>query len=120
MIKEDYILRSLDIGAEGVLAAHVESPEDAQQVVEFAKYHPIGKRGFTPYTRAGGYSGGDITKHADLQIEKTLVGVILEGKTGIENLDDILKIHHIDLIYIGAYDLSQALGMPGDVGNSNR
>ena len=118
-ISEEHILRSLDIGAEGLLVAHVETPEDARDVVGLSKYYPIGKRGFSPYTRAGKYSGGDITEHARRQNEETLAGVILEGKIGIENIDDILKVEHLDLVYIGAYDLSQALGIPGQVGNPN-
>ena len=45
------------------------------------------------------------------------MGVILEGKRGIENIDAVLETEHLDLVYIGAYDLSQALGMPGQVGH---
>ncbi len=116
-ISEEHILKSLDIGADGVLTAHVETAGDALEVVALSKYHPLGRRGFSPYTRAGGYSGGDITEHAKQQNEETLVGVILEGKKGIEALDAVLKTEHLDLVYIGAYDLSQALGMPGEVGH---
>jgi len=116
-ISEEHILRSLDIGAEGLLVAHVETPEDVRDVVGFSKYYPIGKRGFSPYTRAGKYSGGDITEHARRQNEETLVGVIIEGKRGIDNIDAILDVEFLDVIYIGAYDLSQALGRPGDVGH---
>ena len=114
-IDEENILRSLDIGSEGLLVAHVETPDDANEVVSFSKYHPIGKRGFSPYTRAGRYSGEEITKHAQKQNEKTMVGVILEGKKGIDNIETILETPHLDLVYIGAYDLSQALGRPGEV-----
>jgi len=46
------------------------------------------------------------------------VGVILEGKKGIESIDAVLETEHLDLVYIGAYDLSQTLGMPGQVGHS--
>ncbi|MFV0348475.1 MAG: HpcH/HpaI aldolase family protein [Halodesulfovibrio sp.] len=114
-VHEESILKSLDIGVEGVITAHVESGEDARTAVRCCKYHPLGTRGFSPFTRAGNYSGGDIARHADIQNEKTLVGVILEGKKGIDALDDVLQTEHLDLIYIGAYDLSQALGMPGQV-----
>ena len=116
-INEEHILKSLDIGADGVLTAHVESAADAREAVALAKYHPVGKRGFSPFTRAGHYSGRDITKHALRQNEETLTGVILEGKKGIENIDAVLETGHLDLVYIGAYDLSQALGMPGQVGH---
>jgi 4-hydroxy-2-oxoheptanedioate aldolase len=114
-ISEEHILRSLDIGAEGLIVAHAETHEDTRNIVGLSKYYPIGKRGFSPFTRAGKYSGGNITEHARRQNEETLVGVILEGKKGIENIDVILETEHLDLVYIGAYDLSQAMGMPGKV-----
>jgi len=114
-IDEERILKSLDLGADGVLVAHVESGEDAGETVALSKYHPLGRRGFSPYTRAGGHGGGDITAHAQNQNGQTLVGVILEGPRGIENIDAVLATEHLDLLYIGAYDLSQALGMPGEV-----
>lgn len=117
-ISEEHILKSLDIGAEGLLVAHVETPKDVRDVVGLSKYYPIGKRGFSPYTRAGKYSGDDITEHARRQNEETLVGVILEGKRGIDNIEAILETEHLDLVYIGAYDLSQAMGMPGEVWHS--
>jgi len=112
---EGMILKALDVGAHGVLVAHVENRQDARDVIEFSKYHPIGIRGFSPYTRAGGYGTSGIERHAQHENEQTLVGIILEGKAGIENIDTILETEHLDLVYIGAYDLSQSLGVPGQV-----
>lgn len=112
---EEMILKALDIGVHGVLVAHVENQEDAKDVINYTKYHPLGTRGFSPYTRAGGYGPTDIEHHAQRENDQTLTGVILEGKSGIENIDQILELEHLDLIYIGAYDLSQSLGIPGSV-----
>lgn len=114
-ISEEQILKSLDAGADGVLTAHVESAADAARVISYTKYYPDGGRGFSPFTRAGGYSGGDITRHSEVQNQRTVTGVILEGKQGIASLEEVLATEHLNLIYIGAYDLSQALGMPGQV-----
>ncbi len=112
---ESTILKGLDIGAQGLLVPHIEKREDAQETILFSKYYPEGERGFSPYTRAGGYGYLDIQNHARKENEETLIGVILEGKEGIQNIDSILETKKIDLIYIGAYDLSQAMGMPGQV-----
>jgi 4-hydroxy-2-oxoheptanedioate aldolase len=116
---EDHILHALDLGAEGVIIPHIQSRADAEAAISAAKYYPLGSRGFSPYTRAGGYSRDNIEKHSQIQNEKTVICLILEGKEGIKNLDEILSIKNIDktvdLIYIGAYDLSQALGIPGQV-----
>lgn len=116
---EEHILHALDIGAGGVIIPHIQSRKDAEAAISATKYHPLGLRGFSPYTRAGGYSRHNIEKHSTIQNDKTIVCLILEGKDGIDNLDDILSIDRInekiDIIYIGAYDLSQALGYPGQV-----
>ncbi|MDP8228335.1 MAG: aldolase/citrate lyase family protein [Candidatus Electryoneaceae bacterium] len=112
---ESTVLRALDIGTHGLLMPHVESREDAEESVSFSKYYPEGTRGFSPYTRAGGYGYLGVKDHAQKENEETLIGIILEGNAGINNIDSILETKNIDLIYIGAYDLSQAMGMPGQV-----
>lgn len=112
---EAYILRALDIGAHGVIVPHIETVEDAKDAISHMKYHPIGHRGFTPYTRAGGYSKENIDKHAERENEETMTILIIEGIKGMQNLDKIIEEKYIDVIYIGQYDLSQAIGMPGKV-----
>jgi 4-hydroxy-2-oxoheptanedioate aldolase len=114
-INEEYILKALDIGAEGILTAHIGSKEEAFEAVSLSKYHPLGKRGFSPYTRAGGYSGGDIVRHCGLQNDRSVAGVLVEGASGVANFEDILSTPNLDLVYVGAYDLSQSLGVPGQV-----
>ena len=116
---ESLILNALDIGAYGIVIPHIESKADAEAAISYAKYYPLGKRGFSPFTRAGKYSLHNVKNHSKLQNRQTIVILVLEGKEGTANLDDILKIKNIrnkiDVIYIGAYDLSQAVGLPGQV-----
>ena len=83
-------------------------------MVDSTKYHPNGKRGFTPFTKAGGFTNlhGDV--YAEKANEFTLVSIIVESKEALENLDEILEVDEIDVVYFGAYDLSQALGVPGE------
>ena len=80
---EALTLQALDIGAHGVIIPHIESPEDAESAISHAKYYPLGRRGFSPFTRAGGYSLHDVTNHSRIQNEQTLVIFVLEGKEGI-------------------------------------
>lgn len=112
---EAYIVNALDIGAHGIIVPHIDSTADVEKAISNIKYHPIGQRGFTPYTRAGGYSKDNIEKHAETENKETMIILIIEGKKGIRNLDKILEYDNIDVIYIGQYDLSQAIGMPGKV-----
>ena len=116
-INENDILKALDIGVHGIQVPNVESEDDAAKIINYTKYPPIGNRGFSPFTRAGNYSinsAKTMTKKAN---ENCLVGINIESKKAIENLDNILKIKEIDLVFIGLFDLSKALGIPGEVDN---
>lgn len=110
----ELILRALDIGAHGVHVPHVSTKEEAEAVVKAVKYHPEGERGYSPFTRAGGY-GLDPKDHASRSNKNTVVVVHIEGKKGIKNLAGISGVKGIDVVFIGPYDLSQSLGKPGMV-----
>lgn len=112
-LEETEILRSLDIAPDGIMVPHVESKEDVEKVISYSKYPPRGIRGYSPYTRAGGYAVREgFTKEEN---DRLLVSVIIESKKGIENLDEILQSKGLDMIYLGAYDISIALGHPGEI-----
>lgn len=117
--EEQSILKALDLGASGVIVPHIETKDDAEKAISFAKYSPIGSRGFSPFTRAGGFSLYNVGEHAKRENEKTVLILLLEGRGAIKNIDDILSIedieHKVDGVYIGAYDLSQSMGVPGKV-----
>lgn len=78
------ILRALDIGAHGVQVPHVSTREEAELAIEYSKYHPQGKRGLPPFTRAGKY-GSTVENHTLRINEKVIVVVNIEGTEGIQN-----------------------------------
>jgi 4-hydroxy-2-oxoheptanedioate aldolase len=110
---EPEIQRALDVGAAGVEIPQIETPADAEAAVEAARFDPVGGRGLSPYVRAGGYKGGD--DYTDRQNERVTVIVHIEGEAGVENLDEIATVEGIDVLFLGPYDLSQSLGIPGQV-----
>ena len=109
------ILHALDLGAQSILVSQVATPEEAQRIVSAAKYHPEGNRGLSPYTRIHGYSETKMTKKLRYANEQTFVGVLVEGEAGMDNLEKIAQVPGLDMIYLGIFDMSQALGVPGDV-----
>jgi len=116
-INEDDILKALDIGMHGIQIPNIKDVEDVYKIIEYSKYPPIGKRGFSPFTRAGDYSLDNATKITDKANENTLIGINVEGVEAINNIDQILEINELDIIFIGLFDLSKALGIPGEVDN---
>jgi 4-hydroxy-2-oxoheptanedioate aldolase len=110
-------LQVLDQGAKGVVVPHINSKESASSFVSATKYHPKGDRGFTPFSKAGGFTNTNIDSYVEKAINETINIIIIESKEGLDSLKDILSVDGIDIIYFGAYDLSQALGCPGDTKN---
>ncbi|MFL2665058.1 MAG: HpcH/HpaI aldolase family protein [Dehalococcoidia bacterium] len=113
--EESLILRALDIGADGVQVPQINTILDAKRVVESAKYSPLGHRGVSIFTRAGNYYKDEATNHTNIQNEETMTVVHIEGKEGLDNLNEIMTIDGIDVLFLGPYDISQSLGVPGDV-----
>ncbi len=108
------IQRALDIGSAGVQVPQIETREDAEATVRGAKYRPLGSRGLSFFTRAGVYSA-EGTSITDAMNAQTAVIIHVEGVRGAENLEAIAAVPQLDVIFLGPYDLSQSLGIPGQV-----
>jgi len=115
---ESELLRALDIGVHGVQVPNVSSIEETKKIVQYSKYPPQGNRGFSPYTRAGSYSKESSKKLFEESNENTLIAINIEGIEAIENIDSILSVNELDIVFIGTYDLSKALGIPGETTDS--
>ena len=104
----------LDIGAAGVQIPHVKCKEDIKEILEHAKFFPKGNRGMCRYVRAAKYSsikGEEYFKRAN----ENLIIIQIEGKEGYKNIDSIIEHGGFDILFIGPYDLSQSLGVPGNI-----
>lgn len=108
------IQRALDIGSAGIQVPQIETKDDAEACVRSAKYSPLGSRGLSFCTRAGVYTAAG-TQITDQLNKESLVVIHVEGIRGVENLKEIVSVPHIDVIFLGPYDLSQSLGIPGQV-----
>ncbi|HSW58720.1 MAG TPA: aldolase/citrate lyase family protein [Dehalococcoidales bacterium] len=109
------ISQALDLGAEGLLVPQVTSEQDALDVVKAAKFEPEGGRGVCCYVRAAAYSHENKFDYFKRANANNVTIIMIEGRQGIDNLDQIIKVPGVDVIFIGPYDLSQSLGLPGQV-----
>ncbi len=114
-ISESAISGPLDAGASGLLVPHVDTKTQAEEVVFLSKFSPLGERGMDVFARAADYSNVPKDTYLNEANRKTLLIVQIEGKKGVENIDDILSVKGLDAIFIGPYDLSQSLGVPGEI-----
>jgi 4-hydroxy-2-oxoheptanedioate aldolase len=113
---ESAIGKALDLGASGVQVPQIQSADEARAVVRAAKYFPRGERGVCRFVRAANYSSTPRTDYF-AQANEALVILQVEGQKGLDALDGILAVEGFDILFIGPYDLSQSLGVPGDVAN---
>lgn len=99
----------LDMGANGIMAPRVESPDRARAIVEQARFAPLGNRGFSPLTKYDSLS--EPLRALD---DSTYVVVQIEGRQAMEKIGEIASIQGIDAVFVGPYDLALSLGVaPG-------
>jgi len=118
--EDSKILRALDIGAQGIEVPQINTKEAAQNLVNAARFSPKGERGVCCNVRSADYS--KINQDSNLKNnyfketnEETLIIAHIEGLEGVNNIEKIMEIDSIDVLFIGPYDLSQSLGIPGQV-----
>jgi 2-keto-3-deoxy-L-rhamnonate aldolase RhmA len=99
--------KALDIGANGIMAARVESAERARAIVEQARFAPVGNRGFSPLTK---YDA--LREPLRALDESTYVVLQIEGRRGIESIADIAAVRGVDAVFVGPYDHALSLGVP--------
>ncbi len=107
-----FISRVLDAGAEGIMVPMTSTPEEAEAIVRYSKYPPLGRRGFGAQTAQTDYrplKASEVMREAN---ENTLIIAQIETKEAIENIDQILEVEGIDVGLIGPNDLSISMGIP--------
>lgn len=98
-------LRALDQGAAGIIAPHIDTPEQARALVDSVHYPPLGHRGFATYTRAGRFGTVDPAEHQARLLAETLVIGMIESPLGVTNTAEVIAVPGLDGIMIGTADL---------------
>jgi 4-hydroxy-2-oxoheptanedioate aldolase len=112
--KPEVIAPFLDRGAWGVQIPHVNTREEAEAAVAACKYFPEGSRGIYSRGRPAEYGIGATTpEYVQAANANTLVCLMLEEVEAIRNIDDIVRVKGVDVLFIGSGDLSQSMGYPG-------
>jgi 2-dehydro-3-deoxyglucarate aldolase/4-hydroxy-2-oxoheptanedioate aldolase len=109
----DLIARGLDLGALGVMVPAVESADEARLVAASARFPPIGRRGFGLLMRDEWEPGG-VPATIEKANAETLVLVQIETALGLDAVEEIAAVQGIDILWIGHFDLTASLGIPGD------
>lgn len=107
------IQHALDAGAAGVQIPQISSEEGARVAVTAARFQPLGQRGFGPFVRAADYGALETESFFTRARDETALILQVESRQGLEAVDRIIAVDGIDVLFLGPYDMSQSLGVPG-------
>jgi 4-hydroxy-2-oxoheptanedioate aldolase len=104
------IARLLDVGSHGIQVPMVHTPQRAMEVIQAAKYPPFGDRGMSG---GRGTKYGSIENYREVSNRECITVCMCESKEAVDNIEEIVKTPLLDVVFVGAADLSQSLGVPG-------
>ena len=114
-IRRPYVLRMLDIGARGLIVPNIRSVDEVRELVEYAKFPPLGNRGYCP-NRTSGWGADEWSKDVFAYMETCNRRCKLipqcETREALEQIEQIAALPGVDGIFIGPCDLSISLGIP--------
>jgi 2-keto-3-deoxy-L-rhamnonate aldolase RhmA len=109
--------RALAAGIQNILFVDIRTVEDAEEAVQAVRAEPKGLSGFRMDRRVG-YVGvtaspADVVKMCD----DAVVALMVEKKSAVENLEEILSVEGVDMVQFGPSDYSLSIGLPGQAGH---
>jgi 2-keto-3-deoxy-L-rhamnonate aldolase RhmA len=112
-----HIARAADMGAEGIMLPMVNDVAEARAILDCMKYVPEGKRGVALGIAHDRYTGGAVMEKLAAANARTTFFAQIETAAGVENADAIAAVDGVDCLWVGHFDLSCSLGIPGEFGN---
>jgi len=117
-VSYNYVARALDLGASGIMAPMVNTAEEAMKVVKSSKYPPEGIRGAGFGFAHDNYNNQNPLKYIKKANDELINIIQIETKYGLENVESIAAIDGVDCLWVGHFDLTNFLGIPGDFTSS--
>jgi 2-keto-3-deoxy-L-rhamnonate aldolase RhmA len=112
-----HIARASDMGAEGVMLPMVGSAAEARGVVDCMKYYPDGGRGVALQVAHDRYRPGPVKEKLAAANKRTTFFAQIETADGVKNAEAIAALPGVDCLWVGHFDLSVSLGIPGEFDN---
>jgi 2-dehydro-3-deoxyglucarate aldolase/4-hydroxy-2-oxoheptanedioate aldolase len=108
-----WIARALDIGARGVMVPMVEDRAQAERLAQACRYPGLGRRGAAFGFAQCDYKSGDVVEKMRQYHDRTLLIAQIETEKGLQNVEDIAAVDGVDVLWVGHFDLSNFMGIPG-------
>jgi 2-dehydro-3-deoxyglucarate aldolase/4-hydroxy-2-oxoheptanedioate aldolase len=107
------VMRPLEAGAGGIMAAQVRSARQTEEIVHWAKFHPRGLRGVNGTGIDGRFGTLSQPEYFAKANADTFVAIQIEHKDAVAEVEQIAAVPDVDVLFIGPADLSQSMGLPG-------
>ncbi len=107
------VMRPLEAGAGGIMAAQVRNAQQAEQIMQWAKFHPRGVRGINSTGVDGRYGTLPFPDYIRRANAETFVALQIENAEALDDVEAIAAVPDVDVLFVGPADLSQSLGIPG-------
>lgn len=112
--ENDMLARACDMGAEGLIAPMISTVAQAQAMVDSVKYYPAGKRGVGLQMAHDNYRAAPVAEALAAANARTTIFCLIETADGAANVDGIAALEGVDGLWVGHFDLSVSLGIPGE------
>jgi 2-keto-3-deoxy-L-rhamnonate aldolase RhmA len=109
--------RALDNGALGIVVPHIDTAEQARELVSAFRYPPMGHRSTGGPVAQFGYRPPKAPELQQTLNAQVLVIPMIETPRAVENADQIAAIPGIDALLIGTNDLCLEMGIAGQIGH---
>jgi 2-dehydro-3-deoxyglucarate aldolase/4-hydroxy-2-oxoheptanedioate aldolase len=107
------VMRPLEAGAGGIMAAQVRNARQVEQIIQWAKFHPRGMRGINNTGVDGHYGLVPLAQYLEQANANTFVAIQIEHIEAVEDVERIAAVPEVDVLFVGPADLSQSMGLPG-------
>jgi 2-keto-3-deoxy-L-rhamnonate aldolase RhmA len=107
------VMRPLEAGAGGIMAAQIRNADQARDVVRWAKFHPDGLRGYNGLGVDGDYGRLSAADYIAKANADTFIAIQIEHFEAVDDIERIAAVPHVDVLFVGPADLSQSMGIPG-------
>jgi 4-hydroxy-2-oxoheptanedioate aldolase len=105
------IKHALDAGAQGIIVPMVNTAQDAADAVRYARYPPLGDRGAGGLAPHFGFGTSSHIEYVGAANGEILVAVQIETRAAVDNIESILDVPGIDMVFVGPFDLHISLGL---------
>lgn len=105
--------RVLEAGAQGIMYPRCADAAEAREVVTWAKFAPLGRRGIDGANPDMPYCTMPLAEYVREANEQTFVVIQLEDRDAVAAAREIAAVEGVDVLFFGPGDFSVLSGIPG-------